>query len=129
MRTRLLALAIVLSLVVLGMGNISYAKGKTTQKAKTTHVVKKSTTMKTANMQKKETSATTNKKKVVSAKHHKVHKMAKTSKTTKSHKASTKTSKTSTKSKTETPKSNQYKAISLNFIHESGTVLSCQNLK
>jgi uncharacterized protein HemX len=107
MKTRLVALAIVLSLVVLGLGNTSYAKGKTTKKAQTTHVEKKSTTAKTADMQKSDTSKMKGKTQVASAKHHKVHKMAKTSKTTKSHKASTKTSKTSTKSKTETPKSNQ----------------------
>ena len=106
MRTRLLALTIVLSLVVLGMGNTSYAKGKTTKKAQTTHVVKKNSTMKTADMHKKETSAMKSKKEAVSAKHHKIHKMTKSSKTwKKSHKETTKTSKTSTKPNKQTPKS------------------------
>ena len=130
MRIRLLALAIVLSLVVLGMENTSYAKGKTTKKAQTTHVMKKSTNMKTtdmnkksttmktanankkstnmktADMNKKETSAIKSKKEVTSANHHKIHKMTKSSNTLKkSHKATTKTSKTSTKPNIQTPKS------------------------
>jgi hypothetical protein len=106
MKIRLIALTIVLSLVVLGMGNTSYAKGKTTKKAQTTHVVKKNTTVKTADMHKKETSATKSKKEAASAKHHKFHKMTKSSKTWKrSHKATTKTSKASTKPNKQTPKS------------------------
>ena len=106
MRIRLLALAIVLSLVVLGMENTSYAKGKTTKKAQTTHVMKKSTNMKTTDMNKKETSAIKSKKEVTSANHHKIHKMTKSSNTLKkSHKATTKTSKTSTKPNIQTPKS------------------------
>ncbi len=108
MKTRFIALVIALSFFVLGIGNSSYAKGKTTKKAQTTQMVKKSTTGKTADMQKKDTSAMKSKKQVASANHHKVHKMTKTSKTkTKSPKSSAKTSKTSKNSKKETPKSEQ----------------------
>ena len=99
MKTSFIALAIVLSLFVLGINSTSFAKGKTEKKPQTTHVVKKTSNKKDTNMQKSETSAVKSKKQDATAKHHKMHKMAKASKTSaKSHKSSTKTSKTSTKS-------------------------------